>query len=89
MESYSEDDGSDEDNTRMEKQCEICGEIVEHEQFKLDGNRYYCSYECLEVDAKESSESGENEVFYCKVSNLANCNFVQIPSKLPNIPRFP
>ena len=70
VEPYSEDEGSDEetDNARMEKQCEICGEIVEHEQFKLDGNRYYCSYECLEVDAKDSSESGENEVFYGKVS---------------------
>ena len=63
--------GSDsEPDARVEKQCEICSEIVETEQLQLPGNRYYCSYECLEVDAKDSrddSDSGENEVFYTKV----------------------
>jgi predicted nucleic acid-binding Zn ribbon protein len=63
--------GSDsETERRVEKHCEICGEIVETDQFQLIGNRYYCSFECLEVDAKDSredSESGENDVFYVKV----------------------
>ena len=62
--------GSDsETERRVEKRCEICGEIVETEQFQLIGNRYYCSYECLEVDAKDSredGESGENDVFSVK-----------------------
>ena len=40
---------------------------METEQFQLDGKRFYCSYECLEVDAKDSSESGENDVFLNKV----------------------
>ncbi|XP_028406223.1 suppression of tumorigenicity 18 protein-like isoform X2 [Dendronephthya gigantea] len=75
-ESYSEDDspGSDSDAelATVENNCEICGEIVDTEQFQLPGKRYYCSYECLEVDAKDcrdDSESGENEVFLSKDDN--------------------
>lgn len=90
QESFSDDETSestlsdcDTDPAVLEKLCEICGEVVETDDFQLPGDRFYCSIECYEVDEKDHREGNGQESDIVLLPQVRKINYIS--SQLPII----